>query len=295
MASQKIFLVGIKAPMLAHIEERLVFSGYSTLSMDSGAKALKMLYETPPEIIIADVVMADMTGYEFCRKLRSETQSDIPLIFISSAESVEDKLLSFMLGGDDYLIKPFVIDELLARIKVILKRVGRLKRESVKDTLTGLLNRGAIETRLNSEINRSLRFNRSFSLAIIDIDEFKKVNEAHGHAIGDKVLRSLARYVVGNLRALDMVGRFCGEEFLLILPETNKNNAITPLERLRAGLSENGLSVLGNGGVRLGFSGGIAECPCDGASAEEIISAADAALYASKAGGRGKVTVFARN
>ncbi|MGK7346755.1 MAG: GGDEF domain-containing protein [Candidatus Nitrospinota bacterium M3_3B_026] len=295
MAGHKIFLVGIKAPLLAHIEERLVFSGYSTLTMDSGDRALRMLYETPPEIIIADAAMSDMTGYEFCRKLRSEAQSDIPVIFISPTDSVEEKLLSFMLGGDDYLIKPFVIDELLARIKVILKRVGRLKRESVKDTLTGLLNRGAIEARLNSEINRSLRFNRSFSLAMIDIDEFKRVNEAHGHVVGDKILRSLARYVVGNLRALDMVGRFCGEEFLLILPETNKNNAVTPLERLRSGLKNNGLSVSSNGGVRIGFSGGIAECPCDGASAEEIISAADAALYASKAGGRDMVTVFARN
>lgn len=295
MPGEKIFLVAITEPMVTHIEERLVFSGYSVTSIDSGAKAMELYYEADPAIIVAETKMPDMSGYEFCRKMRSDAQTDIPIIFVSSSDSVEDKLLSFMLGGDDYLIKPFVIDELIARIKTVLKRVNKLKRETVKDMLTGLLNRVAIESRLDLEIHRSLRFNRSFALAMIDIDEFKKVNETHGHIAGDRVLKGLAQYVAGNLRSLDMVGRFCGEEFLLILPETSKNNAAIALERIRNGL--NSMELGGDNGkkVNLKFSGGIAECPSDGTCAEEIISAADAALYASKVGGRDKVTVFARN
>ena len=295
MSGEKILLAAIDEPIASHIEERLVFSGLSVLSADTGDEAISALFKSSPDLIVAETKMPDMSGYEFCRKLRSEMQTDIPIIFVSSSDSVEDKLLSFMLGGDDYLIKPFVIDELMARIKVNLKRVNKLKRESIKDALTGLLNRAAIETRLDSEIHRSLRFNRSFSLAVIDIDEFKRVNEEHGHIVGDKVLRNLARYVVDNLRSLDMVGRFCGEEFLLILPETNKNNAAIALERVRGGLERLVFNNVTEEPVKVEFSGGIAECPVDGTCSEEIISAADAALYASKVSGRNKVTVFARN
>jgi len=295
MAGEKIFLVAIGEPTVTHIEERLVFSGYSVVTSDSGGDALARLYESRPDLIVVETAMTDMSGYEFCRKIRTEMQSDIPMIFLSPTDSVEDKLLGFMLGGDDYLIKPFVIDELIARIKVILKRVNKLKRETIKDTLTGVLNRNAVEKYLNSEIHRSLRFNRSFSLAMIDIDEFKNVNETHGHLIGDRVLKSLARFVEDNLRSLDIVGRFCGEEFLLIMPETSKNNAAIAINRIRQGVSSIPINGVNDSRVDLKFSGGIAECPSDGTCAEEIISAADATLYASKANGRGKVTVFARN
>ncbi|MGK7345918.1 MAG: GGDEF domain-containing response regulator [Candidatus Nitrospinota bacterium M3_3B_026] len=279
-------------PTLRQVERHLSEAGLAVVTARNGKDAIVKLYEACPDIVVSDINLPIMNGYEFCRKLRKEAGGDIPLIFISVKDDTEDKIMGFDSGGDDYVTKPFAVDELVARVKASLGRSLKSKRESSTDHLTGLLNRRAIEKWLNIEIQRSGRFRRPFSLAMLDIDHFKEINDTYGHLTGDEALRGLAGFISRRLRVIDVVGRYGGEEFMILMPETCKENAVIPLERIRSGLRGHVFAKTDSARVRLSVSIGVAEFPGDATDFEGIIAAADAALYEAKSNGRDMIRLF---
>lgn len=289
-----VVLVVEDSPATAKLLEiKLLEEGFNVVMSANAKDAIDKLYDFSPDLILSDVMMPEMDGFELLQKVRSETmRGDIPFIFISSKSSTEDKLRGFHLGGDDYITKPFQVDELIARIRVNIKRSERLRKESATDFLTGAFNRRAMETRLAIELQRSHRFGRIFTVGLVDIDHFKAFNDTYGHLVGDEVLRAIARKIQAQLRDIDVVSRFGGEEFFIIMPETEKKNARTAMERVRSAIASTILAGPDGADVSVSVSIGIAEFPGDGTEAEPLIKAADMAMYQSKAGGRNRLTVY---
>lgn len=190
-------------------------------------------------------------------------------------------------GSDELAHLASFFNEMVARIKEMLDRLSALART---DALTGLPNRRVFHERLAEEIARTERYGRPLCLGVLDIDDFKKLNDSHGHECGDSVLAGLARLFGRMLRTTDLAARFGGEEFVLVLPETEKEQAWKVLDRLRAAVSAHrfeGASV--PAGLRVTVSLGVASFPGDAAVAEDLFSAADKALYRAKEGGKNRV------
>ncbi len=237
--------------------------------------------------------MPKLSGFELCRQIRADKRySTLPVIFVSCRTSLRDKVTGFDLGADDYIGKPFDVEELLARVKAKMTRYNLTQKESSTDFLTGLLNRRGLEKKLSCEIDRSQRFKKTFSLAMIDIDHFKKVNDTYGHAVGDEVLKYVADGLSDKLRSIDTLSRFGGEEFVIIMPETALDGAIPALERMRKKFATG--NFLGDDGISLNVtvSIGLAQYPSHGDTSAKLVESADAALYSAKGSGRNNLQKF---
>lgn len=289
-----VILVVEDSPATAKLLElKLTEEGYNVVMSSNAVDAMDKLCHFSPDLVLSDIMMPEMDGFELLQKIRLETvRADIPFIFISAKNSTEDKLRGFDLGGDDYITKPFQVDELIARVRVSIKRSERMRRESATDFLTNAFNRRAMENRLAVELQRSQRFGRVFTVAMLDIDHFKKFNDANGHLVGDEALRAVARQIQAQLRDIDVVARFGGEEFFVIMPETNKANAYKAMDRVRNAIVSTRLPGANGADIGVTVSVGIAEFPYDGIDAEVLKKAADMAMYQSKSDGRNRVTVY---
>jgi diguanylate cyclase (GGDEF)-like protein len=289
-----VILVVEDSPATATLLElKLREEGYNVVMSANAVDAMDKLCDFSPDLILSDIMMPEMDGFELLQKIRSETvRGDIPFIFISAKNSTEDKLRGFDLGGDDYITKPFQVDELIARVRVSIKRSERMRRESATDFLTNAFNRRAMENRLAVELQRSQRFGRAFTVAMVDIDHFKKFNDANGHLVGDEALRAVARQIQAQLRDIDVVARFGGEEFFVIMPETNKASAYKAMDRVRNAIVSTRLQGANGADIGVTVSVGVAEFPYDGIDAEALKKAADMAMYQSKSDGRNRVTAY---
>lgn len=292
MEKGKILLVENSEVIPQVLERHLAGAGFDVLVVKDGLAAMGGIHDFDPDLIISNIRVPGMDGFEICRKLREDMNDDRPFIFITLKDTVEDKLAGFEAGADDYITKPFALEELLARVKANMKRRLRRKDEAFMDSLTGLLNRGALDKTLAREMMRSKRFERPFSIAMVDIDNFCEVGRKYGHLMGDKALRGMAGYLLESFRKIDIVGRYAGGGFVILMPETRKNKAAVPLERIRDGLAGRELVRINGSGMKLDVSIGVAEYPKDAPNGTEIMSAVDAALYVSKQSGRNQITVF---
>lgn len=229
---------------------------YKIAAASNGKQALEILNKIRPDLILLDVMMPELDGFETCRKLREAPHTrDIPIIFLTARSDVVDIIMGFELGAVDYITKPFYGPELLARVKLHLElkwaREALIQKNSdlnelktqlemaaLTDPLTQLPNRRAILEKLSREHARFLRHNRSFSLVLGDVDNFKEFNDQYGHQCGDFVLVSLARLMAGHLRKEDCVARWGGEEFLFLLPETGLEGGRIMAEKIREAIAE---------------------------------------------------------
>ncbi len=220
-----------------------------------GQEALDALKLDLPDLILLDVMMPDIDGFEVCRRIRENPfWQDMPIIFLTAKSTSEDIITGFEVGGNDYVTKPFNEAELLARVRNLLelKRirdalkernaemevlVSKLATASATDPLTGLVNRRAMTARLNEEVARFYRHNRGFVLLMGDIDYFKRINDSYGHDGGDVVLKSMAQRMNAHLRREDLVARWGGEEFLILLPDTDEAGGYTFAERMRVAIA----------------------------------------------------------
>jgi diguanylate cyclase (GGDEF)-like protein len=214
---------------------------------------------------------------------------DVPILFLTSRVDAESRVEAFEAGADDYLVKPLVAEELLARVRVRLDRRRLLRELTERDPLTRCMSRRALIDALASRLSEARRHGRPLSLSLLDVDQFKQVNDAYGHLVGDHVLLALGRLLNERFRLEDLRGRWGGEEFVIVFPNESASTAASVLARvldefrsLRFG-SEHGerFSVT--------FSAGVASFPSDGASVDSLIGAADRRLYEAKEAGRGKV------
>jgi two-component system cell cycle response regulator len=268
----------------------------------NGIEGFKLLMSNRVDMVLCDLVMPGIDGFKFLTLLHSKPQyAGIPVIILTGQEHVEAKVKALGVGASDYLTKPFHDEELVARVKVHLQiktlqdelreKNARLEELSSTDGLTGIANRRYLMEMLELEFLRSERYQSWLSLIMCDLDHFKAINDRYGHQAGDQALVTVATLLKEGLRKHDIVGRYGGEEFALVLPETNLEGARVVGERYRALIE--GLSFTTSGvSLSLTASFGVVSYPHnDILGVDDLIRRADRALYDAKAGGRNKVVV----
>jgi diguanylate cyclase (GGDEF)-like protein len=264
--------------------------GYEVRTANDGEEGLAAVEASQPDLIITDVMMPKMDGYDLARRVRANPQTRfVPIIIQTAARSeAQDARRGSEVGALGYITDPTDIDLLLARARTLLdfkQYLDTIEEEAFTDHLTGLANRRRFERQLEREISRTLRYSHPFCLIYLDIDNFKRVNDTHGHEAGDETIRRLALTLQAGTRGIDLAARIGGEEFAVILPETKFEGGLDVAERLRQAIK--GMEVPAVGQITASF--GIAEFPLCAATGREIMSAADAALYEAKRNGRDRI------
>ena len=275
---------GIRALYRAILEG----TGRRVVEVAGGEKALAAARAAMPDLILLDIGLPGISGLDVLRILKGQPDvAAIPVIVVTAwddpalvAEALRD-------GAVDYVRKPFGPDELSARVDVALRTKAQhdaLRADAGIDPLTQTANRRALDEALAREHARARRTRRGFSILLVDLDHFKTINDRHGHATGDAVLRAAARRLAGRARAVDISGRWGGEEFLVIAPDTDAVGAAALGEDLRGAVAEAPCA-----GVAVTTSVGVAAWARE--AIEALLARADAALYAAKAAGRDCVRV----
>jgi two-component system cell cycle response regulator len=291
-------------PVSRHIlSESLRRWGYEVYCAADGQEAWLLLQEhDAPQLAVLDWMMPGLDGIDLCRRIRERSSEPyVYVLLLTSKGQKQDVIQGMGAGADDYILKPFDPGELQTRLNAG-RRIIRLQadlleaRESLRylathDSLTGLLNRGEILNRLHSEIDRSLRDSSSVGLLIADIDHFKLVNDTLGHVQGDNVLIEIAARMRSGVRSYDAVGRYGGEEFLIILPGCDSASAAQQAERLRALIADQPVTLIQES-IRLTLSIGVAAKEGGRlANSNQLVQAADEALYRAKAAGRNRIAL----
>jgi len=263
-------------------------AGMITSVVTDPQNIFRVLVEYKPELILMDMYMPMCNGSELAAIIRqNENFVSIPIVFLSVETDAARQLEAIRSGADDFIAKPFDVDHLVTSIRIRASRTRAMRFFMERDSLTGLLNHTNLKQRLEHEMQRSRRIGTELVFAMIDIDKFKMVNDTYGHLTGDRVLKNLARLLVERLRRTDVVGRYGGEEFGVILFNTNAEHAARIMNEIRESFSRIRQNS-GNEDFSVTFSCGIAEFPrCE--TAQEINEEADAALYRAKQAGRNRV------
>ncbi|MGQ9481016.1 diguanylate cyclase [Chloroflexus sp.] len=301
--SPVILIVDDTPVNLLLLTQLLSAQSYDVRPVTQGTAALTAIRTIRPDLVLLDIRMPDMDGYEVYRQLKADGETaQIPVIFISALDDVEDKVRAFECGGVDYIAKPFQPLEVLARVRTHLalaqarKALEAANRELQRaltreaelariDWLTGVYNRSHFYELARHEFAIATRYERPLTVCMLDIDHFKQINDRYGHLIGDQVLRAVAQTVAHQIRTADSIGRFGGEEFILLLPNTNLPAALTLAERLRVTIAD--LQVHTDRGIITAtISVGVAERRPADTTIERLIDRADQALYAAKRQGR---------
>jgi len=274
--------------------------GYHVQTAPDGETALSLARENPFDLIITDVRMPGMSGIELIHSIRElSLDVDTNFIVITGYSSVEAGIAAMREGAYDYIGKPFNLEEMRVVVERALERQNLMRKAkdteyyrslSILDGLTQLYNHRYFHELLTREINRALRYPQTFSLMMIDIDDFKKFNDTKGHLAGDCALREIGQIMLRTLRKVDLVCRYGGEEFSMIIPQTNKEATAVAAERLREIIANTEIKDESDAPLgKIAISIGIATFPDDGQGKEELIKAADAALYEAKNKGKNKV------
>ena len=278
--------------------EQLEEEGYDVIEAVDGEGALARCAETPPDAILLDIEMPGLDGHEVLARLKQdETLRDIPVVFLTGRTGTDEMVAGLREGAHDYLRKPFEPAELIARIggAVRIKRLSDELRERNRelnqlsriDGLTGVHNRRHLDESIEQLASAARRHQVPLALLMFDIDHFKAVNDTEGHPGGDRVLQEFARRLRAAVRTDDAVGRWGGEEFLVVAPRTTIDQAVVLAERVRAAIADQPFD-LGDHHIRVtvsvGCAAGIDEPTAD------VLGRADVALYQSKARGRNRVS-----
>lgn len=270
--------------------------GYDVVMAETGDQAFEILLgDFPPTMAVLDSIMPGKSGLEICRDLRKYRQNPyIYVLLLTGQRQRVDIIEGLESGADDYLTKPYDLDELRARLQVgrrIVELQQQLLKMATHDSLTELENHAAILESLDDEIDRSERKQLFFSLILADMDHFKLVNDTYGHQAGDAVLVELANRLRNSTRPYDHIGRYGGEEFMIILSDCDECQAIKQAERLRRSMEEYPISYKGQL-ISVTISLGVAVFdPSAPEDLNQIIARADAALYRAKRNGRNRVEI----
>jgi len=321
---KRILVVDDHEDNIELLRARLEARGYEVFGASDGQAALDQVEHVIPDLILLDVMMPKMDGMEVVRRLKANKNLPfIPVIMQTALDSTENKVEGLDAGADDYITKPINFAELEARVNSLLRikklqsdlaatnvllaaanaelsakkeelseANDKLRRISLTDGLTDIDNRRCLEDRLHEMWQHSLRLHEPIALIMCDIDKFKSVNDNFGHQAGDSVLKEVAQLLKGEAREIDRVGRYGGEEFLLILPGTVLDAAVTFAERLREKVDRHTFTYSG-GTLTRTISCGVAAAPHPRVNDQEaLLRAADDALYVAKETGRNRVVRF---
>jgi len=286
----RILIVDDSKSQAKYIENILTKAGMSPYVITDPMQILLALEEFQPEIIIMDMYMPGCTGMELARVIRQQDRfHSVPIIYLSAEDDVNKQLHAMSLGGDDFLTKPIDPKHLTATIHNRGRRARSLIALMIRDSLTGLFNHTHTLHLLELEIAKSKQNGYPLSFAMLDIDYFKKINDNYGHPIGDRVLKSLSLFLKQRLRKTDHIGRYGGEEFAIVLPNTSETDAKTILNEIRERFSELPQPA-GSTTFKVSFSCGIAMSSTE--NAQSLCEKADQALYDAKRSGRNAVRSY---
>ena len=296
---------------LSLVMRRLEREGYQVVGAQNGQEAIDITRQTLPDLVILDVMMPVVDGLQACRLLKADPLTrHIPVIFLSALDDTEAVVKGLSIGANDYISRPFKAEELIARVHVAIRLTRerdllRLTAEeamrraeaalemSISDGLTGLLNRYGLQRSLVRECAEARRYNRQLSCLMIDVDNFKTINDTYGHPTGDAALIRVALILTEAVRRSDVVCRYGGEEFLVLMPETELDGAGALAEKIRAAAAAH---VFGDSAqvFSLTLSVGAAELHVD-ESGNDMVARADAALYHAKSHGGNRVEAESQN
>ena len=260
-------------------------AGMATTVVNDPLRVLDVMNENAADLLLMDMYMPHCNGMELAKVIRQVPRfASIPIVFLSAETEIERQLDALSLGGDDFLTKPINPAHLIRSVAIRAERARTLRTFMLTDTLTGLLNHTRIKEQLQNEVARAARNGSTFAFAMVDIDHFKQVNDTHGHHVGDRVIKTLSRVLQQRLRQTDYIGRYGGEEFAVILPDADQEEAVSILDDIRHGFGK--IHQISQSGVfKVTFSAGVACFPASD-DAVKLALRADKALYAAKRAGR---------
>jgi two-component system cell cycle response regulator len=309
-ARARILVVDDHEDNIEVLRVRLESWGYGTDAAFNGADALAYVEQNPPDLILLDVMMPEIDGMEVARRIKANKSLPfIPIIMQTALDSTENKVEGLEAGADDYITKPIDFAELKARLRSMLriKRLQealeerekellevneRLRFMSQTDGLTGLDNRRHLNERIDEMFAHAQRLEEPFAVVMADLDKFKSVNDTHGHQAGDEVLKQLAHILKDEAREIDRVGRYGGEEFLLLLPGAEIDDAAHFAERVRKRIEGHTFTFDG-GSLKRTASFGVSGWPHPKVQhSDALVRTADDALYVAKETGRNRVIRF---
>ncbi len=327
--NRSILIVDDNPQNIQLVASHLKEEGYRISFSQSGQDVLKKIENAAFDLILLDIMMPEMDGFEICTRVMQHPEyKEVPIIFLTAKIDKDSIVKGFEVGAVDYIVKPFHGAELLARIRTHLELKAyrekveeiniqlnkeilngikmqeeleaskreleemnrRLYEKATKDALTGLFNRRKMTDLIEYEYDRSLRTQLPFSIVITDIDHFKTVNDTHGHDCGDQVLEEVSRILMSMTRKQDQVSRWGGEEFLLLLPDTDTEGALTLAEKIREKI-EASSCFCGETEIKITMTFGIS-CFSEDKSDKKVIKEADLALYEGKNSGRNRCVAY---
>jgi diguanylate cyclase (GGDEF)-like protein len=284
------------------MNEYVIAAGYSSRAVSCAEEALDLLESNTFQVVITDIILPAMGGLELTKTIKKDNDSDVIVMTGYSDDYSYEEAIN--IGASDFVIKPVRLEELMLRLRRVLKErqltkertrmMEKLQRLAITDGLTKLYNSRSFYSQLELEVDRFNRYGHPLALLLLDIDYFKKYNDAYGHLEGDKVLVRFSQIIKSCLRANDSAYRYGGEEFTVILPETGAEEALTVAQRIRANLEEEVFSPENGGNVTVTISIGVTEYHAK----EELatfIQRADKAMYHSKQNGRNRVSTLYAN
>lgn len=306
MAKANILLVEDNKVQAHLVKDYLEKSGYHVVCVGDGMSAFKAAKTNAVDIILLDRILPDMDGSEVCRWLKlDQSTRDTPIIMLTAKGAMSDKISGLESGADDYLPKPFDESELNVRIFARLRTkthqdelkqknrqledmLTRVEILAIMDPLTSLYNRRRFESIFTTEFKRAMRYQLPLSIMMIDIDNFKLINDAHGHQEGDAVLNEIARIIQTTIREVDTPARWGGEEFVVLSTNTSKEKGLMAAERLRKAVASHEFTRIAakKATISIGIAG-IPDPAID--SQDKMIHAADLAMYKAKENGRNRV------
>jgi diguanylate cyclase (GGDEF)-like protein len=288
----KILVVDDDEDFLAHVTMVLAEEGIETATLTDATNIVEEIDLIEPDMVLLDVVMKKINGLDACRVLRSvERWQEIPILVLTVHGNRETLLGCFNAGADDYIEKPIIKEELMARINLRLERIKLFRERADIDSLTGLPTRRPFVELLKMRISESARFNKPVALCLMDLDNFKEVNDCYGHLAGDRVLTNVGRLLKSRFRTMDVRGRWGGEEFVVAFYGEEEDTAKMIVNRVLEEMRE--MTFTGDHGetFHVTFSAGVASYPTAGQTVEELFRRVDKNLYRAKNNGRNRIEI----
>jgi len=293
MKSDAIVLIVDDSPTNIKVVAECLKQHYRLKIASGGEQCLLLAKSTPqPDVILLDIEMPGMNGYDTCKALKkNHITENIPVIFVTGRQSDEDEEKGLSLGAVDYITKPIHPAIVLARTNtqiIIKQQRDALQKMALHDQLTGLYNRHYLLDIADKKLANCARHNYNLSVMMIDIDHFKEINDTHGHSIGDEVIKHVANILGSQSRAEDVVARFGGEEFVIILEQCDIDDALIKANKIRVAVAEGKPND-----IEVTISIGVAHLD-NKQSFEKLLKSSDIALYAAKNNGRNRVEKFSK-